>query len=359
MLFWMGLAWARKVDLGDPDADRCDPAALAALDATDAATVAGGVLDACPGLPEVLRGWLVAHRDGLPSEAAREVCTKARGDLSRGLSPGFEARMVGVAKTCRLKRFDAAASTGPDALLLGSLMADRLDAAGQAAIADRVGGLLAGIVGGRPAGRYGSFAALVDAIELPLVERTTSPLPDGEVYGLDGSRRAGTGPVVVLVARDATGDGLADLIGQVASADGGCWVAAHPRAGELEPTHEHAPLVGVQVFAGTRPAGVRLVVSPTGMKLSLGDAGPEAEGPIGELVERARTALALAQEFGGSEAPPERVWIQPVDGATAQQVLSAIDGLLDEDGSPRFAEVVVAREGALVEWPERLDGAGW
>jgi hypothetical protein len=339
----VALALAGKPAIpGRPGEDGCDPAGLrTALDSSDFGVFAGGVLAACPGLPPEVGEWFQARMAGASSPRAAMVCPRAKGDLKRAVSPGFDARMKGVQKSCKIRGWDVREAVGPGALLLGWAVSQRLQEGGiPGKLAEEVGHRLAGIEGGRMDGRYGSFAARADHVVLPEAHHVLAPLPvvgEGQLWLVDGRSEAR------VIAGEAAGGG---------------WLAVLPEGGALG---ENAPVHGVQFAPSSGPASLRLAVSSTEVRLAFGAAGAEVEArgrDAAVAIEGAREALFAAQEFGGSDVPPDHVWVQPVGDVTVARVVKILDLLHHEDGTPRFDILTLGLEGEMAEWPERIDASG-
>lgn len=250
--------------------------------------------------------------------------------------------MKGVQKTCKVRGWDVKHATGPGALLLGWTFAQRLEDGGVGhKLAERVGYRLAGIDGGRLDGQYGSFAALADAVVLPEAKNIRAPLPVappvGALWLLDGRAEAGD------IAAEAVAGG---------------WLAVLPEGGTLG---ENAPIDGVWFDPFDAPASLRLAISDTEVRLAYGAAGSEVEArgrDAEEAIALAREALLAAQEYGGDEAPPERIWVQPVEKVSVARVVEIVDLLHHGDGTPRFDSICFGADGELAEWPEHIDASG-
>ncbi len=343
-------AEARRTGLpGDPDDDGCTAEGLrAALEEEPFDAFVEAVAAACPGFEQRITPWMRARVEGVRAPVASKACSRAKGDLKRAVSPGFEARMKGVDKACKLRGWPVTQAVGPSALLLGYVVSERLvDAGHDPELAKQVGYRLAGIEGGRLDGRYGSFARAADAVVLPTAERIRTPLPVAETP--------------MFADQDASST--------EAIPEGPGWLAILPPSGTLG---EEAPIHGVQLVK-PRPAALQLTVSPTTLTLSYGAAGEvvEAGRDIDGAVSEARERLSAAQEFGadglfhgsgpagagheGSSALPDHVWVEPVEDVTVQRVVTVLDALFEPDGTPRFDEVSIATGSSLVEWPERVD----
>jgi len=339
-MFWLSIALARPAIPGQPAGDRCDAGALqAAGEVADFQGFGEAVLAACPGLPPEAGEWVRARLQGQRSSRPAVACSRARGDLKRALSPGFSARMRGVAKSCKIRGWKPESAVGPGALILGWTVSERLiDGGIPDKLAAQIGRRLAGIEGGRLPGRYGSIAAEADSVVLPESQRIRIPLPpvdEAEVWIVDGRSRAAK-----------------------IEAEQGAWLALLPPEGALE---EEAPVYGLLFDPFDAPASLRIAVSSTEVRLAYGFAGAQLEARGADAlhaIEAARESLLNAQEFGGGDAPPDRVWIQPVGDVTVSRVVELVDLLHHEDGTPRFDSMTLALEGELVEWPERVDAAG-
>jgi hypothetical protein len=353
MWVWVWLlatADARRTGLpGNPDDDGCVASELEeALEQETLADFVDGVAAACPGFAARITPWMRSRLTGERVPWTARACPRAKGDLKRAVSPGFDARMKGIAKACKLRGWPAEEAAGPSALLLGYVVAERMEEAGiEVALARRVGRRLAGIDGGRLDGRYGSFARRVDAHVLPVAERAVAPLP--------------------VDAAPLFTDGDADATEVLDGVEG--WLAVLPPAGTLG---EHAPIFGIGLSTPA-PSSIGVTVSPTEVRIAYGAAGDVVQaGPdLDRALSEARERLSAAQEFGAeglfhgsgpagahpdaADGLPDRVWVAPVEGATVQRVVMVLDTLFDDDGTPRFDAVAVASDGALVEWPERVD----
>ncbi|MEZ4320114.1 MAG: hypothetical protein R3F61_21725 [Myxococcota bacterium] len=343
-MIWVSLALAGKPPIpGNPKQDACDAAGLqTALEASDLGVFAAGVLAACPGMPPEAGEWMQARAAGAPSPRAGLACPRAKGDLKRAVSPGFEARMKGVQKTCRIRGWKAEDAVGPRALLLGWTIAGRLEEGGiDKDLARAVGQRLAGMEGGRIPGRYGSIAAMADDRVLPEARNVLAPLP-----------LPGEGPVPVWVMGART-----PASAVAAEADRGGWLAVLPPEGTLG---EEAPVYGIGFDACEGPASLRLSVSSTEVRLAFGAAGDEVEARGKEAeqeIQVAREAMSAAQEFGDGEVP-DRIWVRPVDTVEIGRLVEIVDLLHHSDGTPRFDAMCLALEGTLVDWPERVDATG-